>query len=265
MLIMNEKDLSGPVQEEDSSLPEIDGNAIFTFACGPESPCYNRCCSDVAIPCTPYDTLRARRALGISSEDFLGAFTELIKMPETGLSLPMLKMIESPEAPCPFVTPAGCSIYEDRPGACRSWPIGRSSSLGEDGIKTRYFLIREEYCQGFQSGKKYTPLQWQKHEGMDKYNEYNDKYMCLLSKIAAGGKTLDKDRAAMCFLALYQLERFRELLEKMKVFSRLEIDESQRRKIMEDSVEGDEACLDFALNWLELLIFGSCKNLRKKD
>lgn len=254
-----------PVQILLDPLQEIDENSVFQFECGPDSPCYNRCCADMVIPITPYDMARIRRGLDISCEEFLGTFTELVTMPETGISLPMLKMLKSPDSPCPFVNPAGCAIYEQRPGACRSWPIGRASSLGEGGLKLRYFMIREDYCQGFCKGKKYTPLAWQSFEGMDKENYYNDLYMRFLSKISVGGKALDKRNASLCFLCLYQLDRFRELIVKMSIFSRLEIDEERKRKIMENSPQGDEACLDFALSWLELVFFGSCEELRKKD
>ncbi len=244
--------------------PPIGDDEHFQFECGPESACYNRCCQDIAIPLTPYDVARIRRNLGITSEEFLLAFTERQNIPETGIALPMLRMIESPDAPCPFVSPAGCAIYEDRPGACRSWPIGRSSSIGENGIKQRYFLIREDYCQGFCAGKKYTPSEWQLKEGMEKYNELNDLYMGFLSRISASGKPLDNRHASMCFLALYQLDRFRELVEKMRIFSRLDLDEERQKKIMEDSLDGDQACLDFAIKWLELSFFGQSAGLRKK-
>lgn len=260
-----DENLSAPGGAAADALPEIGKDFGFRFECGPESACYNRCCADVSIPLTPYDAARIRRNLNIPSGDFLAAFTEMSVMPETGLSLPSLKMLESPDAPCPFVGPPGCSIYEDRPGACRSWPVGRGSSVSADGIKERYFLIKEEYCQGFCAGKKYTPLEWQLSQGMEPYNRFNDRYMTLLSKIAAGGEPLDSRRASMCFLALYQLDRFRELIEKMRIFGRLEIDPGRQVKIMEDSAEGDEVCLDFALQWLELTLFGSSEGLRKKD
>lgn len=253
------------VADADYELPEIDESSQFTFACNPGVPCYNRCCADVAIPLTPYDVARICRNLGQSSEKFLSTFTERNTIPETGIILPMLKMIVSPDAPCPFVTPAGCSIYDDRPGACRSWPVGRGSSLGSDGVVTRYFLVRESYCEGFCSDKSYTPGQWLVHEGMDKYNNFNDRYMTLSSRIAACGKPLDGKMANMCFLALYQLDRFRELIANLKIFNRVSIEPQIQELIMHNSSSGDEACLAFAYNWLELIIFGHSEELQKKD
>ncbi len=48
----------------------------------------------------------------------------------------------------------------------------------------------------------------------------------------------------------------------MTTKTRLDLDEEQKQKIM--APEGDEAALSFALDWLELVIFGQCANLRKK-
>lgn len=249
-----------------SSLPqEISETFQFSFACGPEMPCFNKCCADVAIPLSPYDVARITRHLDLASEKFLCAFTERELIPETGIILPMLKMIVSPDAPCPFVTPAGCAIYDDRPGACRSWPVGRGSSLGPDGVKIRYFLIRENYCHGFDGGKIHTPVSWLKQEGMEKYNKFNDRYMSLSSEIAAYGQPLDGKMANMCFLALYQLDRFRELIAKLHIFARLQMDSRRQELIMQSSSLGDEACLEFAYSWLELIIFGKSEVLQKKD
>lgn len=254
---------SSPQASEKADLPEFPADSHFHFECGPQVPCFNRCCSDVAIPLTPYDVARIRRNLDISSEKFLLTFTERITIPETGTILPMLKMIQSPDAPCPFTSPAGCSIYADRPGACRSWPLGIGTSIGENGIQRRYYLIKETFCQGFCSSRIYTPLDWQDHEGMKPYNDFNDKYVLFLSKISASGRPLDKRLANLCFLALYQLDRFRELIVKMRIFARVELDISSQEAIMQEQLEGDTACLNFALSWLELAIFAHSPSLRK--
>ena len=80
--------------------------------------------------------------------------------------------------------------------------------------------------------------------------------------VCGSGRPLDGKLAAMAMLCLYQLDDFREFTEKMKLFDRLDLDEEQKQKIM--APEGDEAALSFALDWLELVIFGQCANLRKK-
>ena len=247
------------------SLPEIAPDETFVFDCGPHMPCFNRCCAELTLPLTPYDVLRLRRQLGMSGEDFLRTFASMRTFPDTGFPLPLLRMLESPEAPCPFVTPAGCSVYEDRPGACRCYPLGRGARMGADGVNERFFLVREEHCRGFDHGTARTPAQWFANEGMDRYTAFNDRYMRLMAMVRATERQLEPRLATMAVLCLFQLDKFRELIETMHIFSRVEVPEDLQARIMEDSLAGDEAALDFALDWMELVIFGVSPNLGRRE
>lgn len=246
------------------TLPEIGADKTFCFDCGPAVPCFNRCCAELALPLTPYDFLRLARNLQLGSDEILQLFTQLRSFPDTGFPLPMLKMIQSPDAPCPFVTPAGCSVYEDRPGACRSYPLGRGTKITNGGISERFFLVNEDHCKGFEQGTCRTASQWFTDQGLAPYNSSNDRYMRLISMVRATGKPLEPRMTNMCLLCLYQLDRFRDLIRKMNIFSRVEVDEAKQQLIMTPGHPGDEACLDFAFDWLELMIFGISPNLRKK-
>ena len=246
------------------SLPELAPDETFVFDCGPHMPCFNRCCAELTLPLTPYDVLRLRRQLGMGGEDFLRTFATLRSFPDTGFPLPLLRMLESPDAPCPFVTPAGCSVYEDRPGACRCYPLGRGARMGADGVAERFFLVREEHCRGFDHGTARTPAQWFASEGMDSYTAFNDRYMRLMALVRATEKQLEPRLATTAVLCLYQLDKFRELITAMRIFSRVEVPPDEQARIMEDSLAGDEAALGFALDWMELVIFGVSPNLARK-
>lgn len=245
------------------SLPEIGPDETFVFDCGPHMPCFNRCCAELTLPLTPYDVLRLRRQLGMSGEDFLRTFASMRSFPDTGFPLPLLRMLESPDAPCPFVTPAGCSVYEDRPGACRCYPLGRGARMGADGVAERFFLVREEHCRGFDHGTARTPAQWFANEGMEPYTAFNDRYMRLMAMVRATERRLEPRLATMAILCLYQLDKFRELIESMRIFSRVEVPQERQARIVEDSLAGDEAALGFALDWMELVIFGVSPNLAR--
>lgn len=247
------------------SLPEIGPDETFVFDCGPHMPCFNRCCAELTLPLTPYDVVRLRRQLGMSGEDFLRTFASMRSFPDTGFPLPLLRMLESPDAPCPFVTPAGCSVYEDRPGACRCYPLGRGARMGADGVAERFFLVREEHCLGFDHGTARTPAQWFANEGMDRYTDFNDRYMRLMAMVRATERQLEPRLATTAILCLYQLDKFRELITAMRIFSRVEVAPELQARIMEDSLAGDEAALGFALDWMELLIFGVAPNLTRRD
>lgn len=245
------------------TLPEIGPEETFVFDCGPHMPCFNRCCAELTLPLTPYDVLRLRRQLGMAGDDFLRTFASLRSFPDTGFPLPLLRMLESPDAPCPFVTPAGCSVYDDRPGACRCYPLGRGTRMGADGVAERFFLVREEHCRGFDQGTARTPAQWFADQGMEPYTRFNDRYMRLMAMVRATEKPLEPRLATMAVLCLYQLDKFRELVSAMRIFSRVEVSPELQARIMKDSPDGDEAALDFALDWMELVIFGTSPGLSR--
>ena len=169
-------------------------------------------------------------------------------------------MLEGPGEPCPFVTPGGCSVYENRPGACRFYPLGRGTKMGHEGVDERFFLVREPHCHGFDEGKEWTAQTWLASQELDAYNAANDRYMRLMAMVKATEKPLEPRMATMAILCLYQLDKFRELIQKMGIFRRVEVSEERQKAVM----ESDEATLDFALDWLELVIFGQSEGLNKK-
>ena len=55
--------------------PRLDEQSSFSFACHKGVPCFNECCGDVNIFLTPYDILRLKNNLNMSSEKFLAEHT----------------------------------------------------------------------------------------------------------------------------------------------------------------------------------------------
>lgn len=242
------------------SLPTVSEGQTFCFECNPDVPCFNRCCRQLTLPLTPYDVLRMRRRLGIASDVFLDKFATIKNFPDSGLPIGMLRMLKDPDETCPFVTPAGCQIYDDRPGACRSYPLGRGTSMSREGVAETFYLVEEKHCQGFVDGRDWTPAEWFEHEGLGPYNAANDRYMRLGVMISASGAPLSGKMVSMAVLCLYQLDRFREFIEKMHIFSRVTVDEARQQAILTH----DEELLNFGLDWLELILFGQCAGLAKK-
>ena len=246
------------------SLPELPNGKTFCFDCNPEVPCFNRCCAELTLPLTPYDVLRLCRHLGMGSEAFLGTFATMRSFPDTGFPLPMLRMLDGPDELCPFVTPAGCAVYDDRPGACRFYPLGRGTKIASEGVAERFFVVREDHCRGFDTGTERTAAQWLAQQELQPFNASNDKYMRLMSLVRATGSPLEPRMATMCVLALFQMDKFRQFLTAMRVCDRLDLSAERRQAAMEDSLHGDEALLDFGLDWMELIIFGQSQGLAPK-
>ena len=246
------------------NLPELSQNETFCFDCNPEVPCFNQCCAELTLPLTPYDIMRLCRHFGQPSQDFVSTYTEAQPHPETGLLLYTLKMNAEPGEPCPFVSPAGCMVYENRPSACRTYPLGRGTKMGPEGVQERFFLVREAHCHGFDAGSERTAQEWCENQGLAPYNASNDRFMRLMSLVQASGKPLDERLQGMARLCLFHLDSFRQMIEKMRIFAHLDLTSERKKLILEDSLQGDTACLDFAMDWMELVIFGRAEGLSRK-
>lgn len=244
------------------SLPELAPGLTYRFACHPKVPCFNVCCSDLTLPLTPYDVLRLRRNLGLSAQRFLDEHAVVLLAPDTGLPLVRLRMrTDAPGSPCPFVSAKGCTVYPDRPGACRTYPLGRATRENEQGqVVEQFFVVRERHCKGFEEDKHWTSETWLADQGLPAYNRSNDRYMLLLAQAKSLGLQLPPQKANLVFLALYSLDSFKDFITRMGVFDLLEIRDEDRRKVEND----EESRLDFALDWLDLVLFGRQTGLRKK-
>jgi Fe-S-cluster containining protein len=96
---------------------------------------------------TPYDIIRLKKRLHLSSGAFLDRHTTVSTDRLSGLPVVKLKMQTDETRRCPFVSPGGCVIYEDRPGACRLYPLGRACLEDfQNQSKEYYFTVKEAHC-----------------------------------------------------------------------------------------------------------------------
>lgn len=231
---------------------ELGAEESFTFACHPGVECFNACCSGLVLNLTPYDALRLRRNLGRTSRDFVRDLCLSAPMPGTGLPMLRLRMLDDPGKSCPFVRAEGCAVYPDRPSSCRGYPVGRATRSGEAGLSEKFFLMREAHCKGFGEDRQWTPAQWMADQGLAEYNRANDRFTGLASAMTQAGASLDPGRANMAMIGLYHTDDFLEFLTQMNILDKVELDAGGKERILED----EEARLDFALDWVELLALG---------
>jgi len=243
-------------------LPELPPGESFQFACHPGVPCFNACCSDLSLMLTPYDVLRLRKALGLSSREFVARLALVAQAPDTGFPMLKLRMRDDIAGlPCPFVTVQGCSVYGHRPGACRTYPLGRATKTNEAAeVVEQFFVVREPHCRGFEQDAAWTSGDWLKDQDLTTYNRFNDRYMLLLAEAKNRGARLSPKQTHLVFLATYNLDAFKEFLVQMGALTRLDLTPDQESAILDD----EEARLAFATDWLELMLFGLERNVRKK-
>ncbi|MFZ3048322.1 MAG: YkgJ family cysteine cluster protein [Desulfatirhabdiaceae bacterium] len=188
----------------------------FTFTCTPSVPCFTECCRDLNQFLTPYDILRLKIHLNLSSREFLDQYTSRHIGPETGLPVVTFKTRAIERFVCPFVTYSGCSVYENRPSSCRTYPLVRMASRSrETGKITAYYaLMKEPHCRGFDQGVSRTVQEWVDDQGLLIYNEINDMMMEIIGlKNQLKPGRLDSEFNERMYVALYDLDSFRSFLE----------------------------------------------------
>ena len=228
----------------------------FRFGCHPGVSCFNKCCSDVNIFLSPYDVLRMKRRLGMTSGEFLDKYTLLPVQKDMKTPVVMLRMSDDEVKTCQFLTDGGCGIYTDRPWPCRMYPVGLAAQKDTpDGWRGDrfYFLLQEEGCCGFDESREWTVREWLDDQGIDEYDEWGEAYKELaLHEFFEDGGILSPEKMHMMFIACYDLDKFREFVFKSTLLQRFDVDED----FVEEMRNHDEALLRFAFLWLRFSLFG---------
>ncbi len=227
----------------------------FKFACHHDIRCFTRCCVGTGIILTPYDIVRIKNRLGISSGDFLKKYTYTYIDEGTSHPYAMLKMMDDKEGKCPFVTLQGCSIYEDRPFNCRCYPVGQGLMIvgSEKGPVNEefYFFIRDPNCLGWQEGREWTIESWRINQGADLYDEMNKEWKEIqLRRNTSEQSKLAANKQAMLYMASYDIDKFRKFILESKFLDLLEIDKEEVEKIKTDEI----ALMKFGFRYLKYIL-----------
>jgi Fe-S-cluster containining protein len=238
-------------------------NDKFKFLCHKGLKCFNQCCKDVNIFLTPYDILRMKNSLKISSTEFLKRYTNTIMAEDWGLPDVVLKMRDDEDKTCPFVTKEGCTIYQDRPWPCRIYPLQPETSkkLDKQGGEF-YTIIRKPFCLGFDEHKEWTVKEWKQDQEINIYIQMEMPFKEItLDKRLEKEKILNEDIRKMFYMACYDLDRFKKFVFETKFLNIFEIDEETVKRIKMDDVE----LLNFGFKWIKFgLLQGDTLKIRKE-
>jgi uncharacterized protein len=236
--------------------PRLGREDSFEFGCHPGVACFGDCCGDVNIVLTPYDVLRLKNRLGLGSEEFLEKYTILPFSKDQRLPAPLIRMGEDGKKSCPFLNleAGGCTVYEDRPWACRMYPLGYAKpSDAEVGEEAFWFLMEEEGCLGFKENTRLKVADWIRDQGIEEYDEWGEKYRRLaVDEYLAKDKDLSPQQMQMFFMGTYELDTFRRFVLKSSFLDRFEVSEDEIERLKED----DEALMEFAFRFLRFSLFG---------
>jgi Fe-S-cluster containining protein len=232
----------------------------FKFACHKGMKCYTHCCSDLNIILTPYDIVRMKNRLGITCDQFLAIYTKPEMLVRTKLPVVTLKMLDDDKKSCPFVTPNGCIIYEDRPVTCRYYPLG-SAAFREQEIQPTgedfYFMVRESHCLGFDADKEWTVSEWRKDQGVELYDEVNHGWMEFMMRKKSFGfqAELGEESRAMFFMVSSNIDRLKRFIFESSFLDKYDVGKDVLEQIRTDEV----ALLKFGFDWLQSALFGADK------
>ncbi len=224
----------------------------FHFSCGPDKDCFNSCCHNVAILLSPYDVLRLKRALKMSSSEFLEKYALTTASHEKRVPAVLLRMDEQ-SLKCPLVSEQGCTVYANRPWACRMYPLGMAEPKGPHAAAQRfYFLVEETLCHGHGTGKPCTVREWIENQGIEPFDEMQTPFLEFMSHPGwEKPEELSADCLAMYFMALYDLDRFRSFVFETRFLELFEVEEARIEALAND----DEELLEFAIEWLSFSLF----------
>ena len=227
----------------------------FTFRCHPGVPCFTQCCRGINIILTPYDIIRLKNRLQLTSEEFLAIYTEPQLLEKTDLPVVTLKLLDDEKSSCPFVRKEGCLVYTDRPTTCRYYPLGVASLSHKEGADDQgfYFFVHEPHCLGFEEKKEWTVREWRKDQGVDIHDEINAGWTDLVVRKRSFPPNLKliEQSKKMFFLVSYNIDKFKEFVFESSFLNRYHIDNATVEKIREDEI----ALLKFGLKWLKDVLF----------
>ena len=228
----------------------------FQFNCHKGIACFNACCRNIDILLTPYDLLRLKRRLGLSSRELIDRDTVDFEMDAHGM--PGLKLATKPGTrECVHLTEQGCGIYEDRPSACRYYALGLLSMRRKDSPidEDSYFVVKEEHCLGHAEPKTQTVREYRVEQGLEEYDAMNREWRQIILKKRSGGPAVGKPSPRsleLFFLASYDIEGFRRFVASPGFRALFELDPELEARLAED----DAALMRFAWRYLRQVLFG---------
>ncbi len=244
--IPNKAPIQPAVLEQDSTIQ---------FHCHPAVSCFNACCKSIEIQITPYDIVRLKHHLGLDSSDFVARYTLPYAM--DGQGMPGLHLATKPgSSECVFLKEEGCSVYQDRPVACRYYALGVMGMRKQEQsvVENIYFLVKEEHCQGHFEPRTQSVGAYRAEQGVVAYDEANREWRDIVIKKRTSGPTVGQPsaRSLQLFdLCSYDLDNFRLFIQSQGFRDGFDIGTEEMQQLLAD----EERLLQFAFRFLKQALF----------
>ena len=229
----------------------------FQFDCHAGVSCFTRCCKNADMYLYPYDVIRIKNRLGISSNRFLDSYTYQALRDNSYFPRVMLKMSENKEKGCPFLSEKGCTIYEDRPFSCRAYPLERAvSRSGDENKRTVIFFIAEDpYCMGHKESRHWTTATWVEDQALELYNDMNDLWVdidTLFRTNPWGDQGMDSPALKMAFMACFNIDEFKKFIFESTFLTRFHVPRDKIDRLKASDIE----LMSFGFDWIKYFLAG---------
>jgi Fe-S-cluster containining protein len=234
----------------------LEGDARLQFQCRKGIACWNACCSNIDISLTPVDIVRLKQRFELSSSEFLSKYTVPYEMEKDSIAGVKLRPVDGGTA-CRFMTDAGCSVYEDRPTACRYYPVALLSMRRQDEVTDRqyYAIVREDHCLGHKEPRTQTIDEYRAEQGLTVYDELARGWRQLILKKKSSGPTIGKPSKRsleLFFMTCYDIDRFRSFVSSDSFSEIYDLPPDELRAVLED----DLTLMQFGFRFLRQVLFG---------
>ncbi len=232
-------------------------NSTFSFRCYPGISCFNECCRNLNLFLYPYDVIRLKSNLGMSSDSFLDRHVDIVLRPGSFFPDVLLRMDENRHMVCPFLSDSGCLVYPDRPDACRTFPVEQGMIFDPQQKETRliHFFRPPDFCMGRHESRVWTPKEWEKDQEAETYHKMTAqwaKLKGLFQNDPWGNEGPSGQKAKMAFMAVYNIDDFRNFVFNSTFLKRYNIKSALIKKIKTNDTE----LLRLGFEWVKFFVWG---------
>ena len=229
----------------------------FAFRCHEGLSCFTRCCRNLNLFLYPYDVLRLKNRLQVPSDAFLDQYVDMVLRESNAFPEVLLSMAANDQRTCPFLTEEGCTVYPDRPDTCRTFPL--EQGIVFEGPKAKavdvYFYKPPDFCLGQHEPQEWTAESWAEDQQAATYHRMTARWAevkALFRQDPWGAEGPSGKRARMAFMAVYNLDRFREFVFKSSFLRKYKVKKEVLKKVSADDV----ALMIFGFEWVKFFVWG---------
>jgi len=226
------------------------------FDCHSGVSCFNECCKRSRVTLTPYDLIRLKNRKGMQASEFVVRYTIPVELDAHGLPGIQLAPIEG-STHCPMLGDEGCTVYEDRPTACRYYPLGSGAfhEAGGQDASDFFFLVKEDHCKGHEEPKHQTVGEYCDAQGVEPYDELNALWNRLILKKRSSGPTVGKPSARSLeffFMCSFDPEGMHDFIATESFQEVYDLQPEELETILGDELER----LRFSFRLLDQVLYG---------